>query len=38
MSIIYKTKWKTQGNLREIMTEDYKKNWKSIFIWEKWNH
>lgn len=36
MSIIYSTKWKTQGHLRKIMTEDYKKNWKSVLIWEKY--
>lgn len=36
MNIIYRTKGKTQGHLRKIMTEDYKNNWNSVLVWKKY--
>jgi len=36
MEKLYKTKWKTQGYLREIMVEDYKNCKNSVLIAEKY--
>lgn len=36
MSIIYASKAKTQGHLREIMTEDYNQNWNSVLVGKKY--
>jgi len=35
MEKLYKTKWKTQGYLREIMVEDYKECQNSVLVAEK---
>lgn len=36
MNIIYPNKGKTQGHLREIMTEDYKQCWNSVLVSKKY--
>ena len=37
MEIIYRSKAKTQGHLRKIMTEDYKKCWNSVLVAKKYD-
>jgi len=37
MTIIYRNKAKTQGHLRKIMTEDYKKCKNSVLVAEKYD-